>query len=132
MSLKTWKQEFYRVSAQSTAHQSWKRCLRHSILKWTGLLKTNLKRHGLTVEGIKIKDSSENALEIDSASCSLCLKARQESIFMCTVCPLAEYLGGRCDAVDTSPYSIWEDTGDARPMLATLKRTLAKLKKVKS
>lgn len=45
MSIKTWKEEFYPVKPRKS--MTTKEAIEHSLRKWEGLRKSNLKKHGL-------------------------------------------------------------------------------------
>ena len=48
MSLKTWKKEFYPISA-SRVRKDAIAAIEHSLRKWRGLTKDQMKRHGVGV-----------------------------------------------------------------------------------
>lgn len=84
MSLKTWKEEFYPVSANKVSKQD---ALEHSIKKWEGLRLENLKRHGLIQNRRAItEDRSFAYFNIDSDSCALCQHYAGKN--SCIGCPL--------------------------------------------
>jgi hypothetical protein len=135
MSVFTWKKEFYDVkpSADMTRKQS----IAHSLKKWKGLTKENLKKHGLTIKADTpaIYDTEGKAFDIDCDSCALCLKYGDSSgdfvlglIDSCDACPLFKVLhNNQCDDGDESPYIKWLDSGNALPMIKALTK-LTKLK----
>jgi len=45
MTIKTWKEEFYKV--KPSKRMSKVEAIQHSLLKWQGLTKSNLKKHGV-------------------------------------------------------------------------------------
>lgn len=127
MSLKTWKQEFYSISATQAAKFSDLRAVEHSLLKWTGLKKSNLKKHNMekSVGRLRIEDEQEE-LKIDSSSCALCQKYL-ERYDSCVGCPLYESRGGvRCDAEkgneETNPYEYWTYYGNPYRMINALRK----------
>jgi hypothetical protein len=80
MSIETWKKEFYPVTADKCPKNK-KAALRHAFKKWRGLLKKNLRRHGLIRQGSWIgskhdlaitKYISSGILVIDGDTCALC------------------------------------------------------------
>lgn len=129
MSVKTWKTEFYPVRAQDTTEEN---AIEHSIKKWTGLLKKNLKKHNVVKN---INENSRNMLEdkvqtevsfrfyVDASTCALC--RHWEKFEGCFECPLKLMLGHRCDVAGlrgrNSLYGMFLD-GNARPMLNALKK----------
>lgn len=130
MSIKTWKKEFYPVSAQSVSK---KNSIAHSLRKWQGLTKANIKKHDLIRDGACLESSDGfNYFSVDSDSCALCQKYidhnRADDI-SCFECPLYDLLGKSCDQGNKSPYVIWWDTGNALPMINALKKILKISKK---
>lgn len=120
MSLETWKAEFYPTPANEVpAHDA----LAHSIQKWTGLLKKNLKKHGVRI-GWKELVGPDSSLRIAAGTCALCI--HHYGFPECRNCPLFQSRGGvRCDKTHDDeffpPYKRFLD-GDARPMLNALKK----------
>lgn len=126
MSLKSWKKEFYPICADKIKSKT--EAIKHSILKWRGLQKSNLNKHKLRLNYNLIIDNNSNSLLINDTSCSLCnlyLK-RLES---CKNCPLYIYLGHRCDNSNNSPYYVFCQYNDPEPMIKALKETLKKAEK---
>ena len=82
MSLQSWKKEFY----SPISKVSKKDALQHSLIKWVGLRKENLAKHGVeydsTIGAITFKGSK---LAIDGWSCALCRKYKS-----CDDCPLGD------------------------------------------
>lgn len=123
MTLSSWKKEFYRVEADAVPEE---KALAHSIRKWTGLLKTNLKKHKLARQGYRLTDCNGKTFDVDSETCSLC-EHYYDTMDDCAACPLAVVRGDipctrrRFDE-DESPYDAFCYTSDARPMLRWLKR----------
>ena len=117
MSMKTWKAEFYPIPASRCAK---KRSLQHSLLKWTGLLKKHLKKHGLEqVDRYWITDSNGSEFYLDDKTCALCIWHIQD----CTGCPLVLWGGGDCFD-DGNPYMVFGMDSDARPMIRALKKAI--------
>ena len=120
MSMKSWKKEFYPVPAKEVPEEE---ALDHSIQKWKGLQKDNLARHELIHDDDRlISDSDEsNSLKIDSESCALCIH-HAIGKGTCERCPLFLALGMSCDYGwhGESPYGIFVNGGNAKPMLAAL------------
>ena len=61
MSVETWKEEFYPVDATDDEVQEGSIfiLLDHSILKWTGALPENLKKHDVELWGVCMRGSGE-------------------------------------------------------------------------
>ena len=115
MSLATWKKEFYPTSASRCSK---KNALVHTIRKWTGLLKKNLRKHKCKIYGICLCSSNDEVgLIIGNTSCALCEHYIENNNDICYKCPLQ-----RCAVEEIDPFTIWEDIGDARPMLAALRK----------
>lgn len=134
MSMDSWKKEFYPVEASLCSHEN---AVQHSLRKWGGLLKKNMKKHGLLVDDFStIADCDGNTFDIDDSSCALCLLYYRHNVVdseKCAACPLYEELGRSCDSsgdyTDTSksaPYAVFCRTGDARPMVYALRRIISK------
>ena len=128
MSIKTWKAEFYKVKPKATMTDLV--AIRHCLLKWTGLKKSNLAKHGLEAQYGDILD--DHAIkniwfEIDSNNCALCIKHMVPEN-SCDNCPLAIINNGlSCcsdgsEQNDVSPYGQWCDNNDPKPMIALLKK----------
>jgi hypothetical protein len=131
MSLKTWKAEYYTKSAAKVGSNTLK-AIQHSLKKWKGLSKEELKKYDLVRKGYAIENKlvpdGEIApyLCINAASCALC------HIFMdssggCDKCPLNFFLGHRCDqghAFTDNPFKAWVMKGDNTIMVKALKRIL--------
>lgn len=136
MTLKTWKKEFYPVTAKRAAKGSVVKAVEHSIRKWVGLRPSNLKRHGMVsywVSGdIAEEGHTLTFLYIDGQSCSLCQKFVAVNYGDCSGCPLYESRGQvRCDCTgDTegNPYGAWRTKGDPMPMIKALRKSLKWIK----
>lgn len=136
MSLKSWKREFYRVDADSV--EAKKNPIKHSIKKWEGLLKKNLKKHKLRFEfgaiwyGDDIDTTEVYEASIDT--CALC-QCYSVGVGTCIACPLYQVRGNvHCYSCnpreDNDPYGTFLDYGDARLMLMWLRRA-EKMEKAK-
>lgn len=134
MSAETWKQEFY--PCQPSPLMSKEEAIRHSLRKWEGLRTASLKKHGLSVP----------PLGINGATCSLCVKYREQdndldkieeddyADHVCHLCPLYETLGQQaCDHrpeedinedEPKAPFHAYHQDYDPEPMIAALKKTL--------
>lgn len=132
MSMKTWKKEYYPITAAQAARRGTLAACLHSLQKWEGLRGKNLKRHGLIREGQWIRSTEDHdVLEIDNHSCALCelvFKHAQEGTG-CSTCPL--YIvrqvpcGSRLTRERTSPYFLFTDYGYPRPMIRWLEKAVA-------
>lgn len=129
MSLKTWKKEFYPITAlQAKRTLDVVGLVEHAIQKWTGLKKSNLQKHdGYKADSMYWVNFGEGSyLDVTTETCSLCREFWQE---FCTGCPLYESRGqARCDQQldkeKDSPYGTWMDTGSPSSMLKALRKAL--------
>lgn len=142
MSIKTWKEEFYPVAPKK--RMSTLEAIEHSLRKWEGLRKSNLKKHDVFKiffgDNIVESDSSECFL-VNSSTCALCQKfykseiSRDEdgnfvSLSNCAKCPLAKVLENPCDhGEEKSPYGEFVNNGNPAPMISALKKALRMEKK---
>lgn len=125
MSIKTWKKEFYPITAKQAAKMSLVKAVEHSIQKWTGLQGGNLKKHGLHSDHHTkwILDDNDNFC-IDEITCALCMKFVAQS-GNCKGCPLFESLGHRCDdSSKNPPYQQWTYNNNPAPMIKALRKAL--------
>jgi len=83
MSLETWKKEFL-GSLKHVKKMSWIVAFKHSIRKWSGLTKKNLRKHSLTQAGHMLFDNDGSVFYVSSSTCALCIK----SCNSCYICPL--------------------------------------------
>jgi hypothetical protein len=95
----SWLKEFYPIPAADLKNASDTECLKHSILKFTGLLKKELIKHKVFLyEGTV--STHENPFpfrfKIDGKSCALCQKYYYTKP-SCKACPLYTLLGHACD-----------------------------------
>lgn len=127
MSFQSWCKEFYPVPAERVSKRQ---ALAHSIRKWTGLLRSNLRKHGIGPTGwwsaFDTIGADDGELLVNSDSCALCIHHHLNNNPPCRRCPLALVRDGvpcdtRRDDEDDPPYSRFLDTGDARPMLRWLR-----------
>ena len=125
MSIQTWLDEF--MPKKPTKRMTKRQAVEHSLRKWEGLTKKNLKKHGVSVGWKKIRDDEWNEFGINDESCALCIKYRKNE--NCGKCPLAQTLGGKsCDDFDM-PYAVWAlgDCVNPLPMIKALRKTLENL-----
>ena len=95
MSLETFKEEFYPVDASQGDIMSELEATEACLLKWTGLLPENLKKHGVVINGygdLTEDQCSNERFWMDGSSCHLCMlsesKLRSEYGSMCNHCPI--------------------------------------------
>lgn len=127
MSLRTWLNEFYPISAADVPIEM---ALAHSIRKWEGLQPHNMERHGVCLtdnhEVTNIQPVAEEEpayLSINSSSCALCCHHAGSA---CLGCPLVLVLNGhgRCDYGPGSPWGKFASRHDADTMLRTLRSAM--------
>lgn len=123
MSLQTWKDEFYPIEADKCRKKD---ALAHSLRKWTGLTKTNLKKHGCEVDCLGNVYCVDVELVIGDRSCALC-EHYSMGLNDCIDCPLYKTRGVDCDSStsdSTSPYGEWVGYQNVRPMLNLLRKAM--------
>ena len=121
MSIKTWKAEFYPVSASKCKKVD---ALDHAILKWSGTTKAAMKRHGLTIIDKYVVDEQGRGFPFTVPTCALCRHSSTAGLVCCD-CVIEQTTGMSC----FEAYLRWCQTGDPKPMLALLrkvKRALAR------
>jgi hypothetical protein len=129
MSLKTWKAEFYKTPANRVSK---KNALQHSLTKWTGLLKNNLKKHGVFIDfwGVVDKTNNNEFLGIDVSTCALCYHYQEINVDgnSCLLCPLYGIHEASCDANqsrnEASPYLVFCKTKNPKPMIALIQAAI--------
>lgn len=112
MSIKSWEEEFVKMKGTK------KTALERTVLKWTGMQKENLKKHGLDSIGYTIFDIRSGVSEIVGYGphCPLC-SYYYEGV-SCGRCPLA--IAGDCC---NNKVSTWKSF-DPERMLKVLKKLL--------
>jgi hypothetical protein len=108
MSLESWKEEFYPVSATYSMQSEDDLVLvDHCLRKWNGALPKNRKAHGVEFAfGFIIDKEAKDSLCFNGDSCALC----QKYVFSSCLdeddhhCPIVRYTGRRCDY--GSPYDL--------------------------
>jgi len=139
MSLQTWKQEFYPITAKCVAeneNSTIEEVIQHSLRKWIGLRPKNLKKHGLekltlnTIGPASILEKGNldydetEVFGIGSQNCSLCILYHSN----CEYCELAKARNGEscCTrwASSKSSYLIFMETADPEPMIKDLQKAL--------
>lgn len=128
MGVMTWKKEFY------SAIKGVKKgipAIEHSIKKWKGLSKENLAKHGLTLSPMhyficKLDEANswdaDEKLSVGCDNCALCRTSKYAdgSFMKCAVCPIQIHNGISCH----SAFTKWMTTGNVKPMLKLLEKTL--------
>jgi hypothetical protein len=126
MSKKSWMAEFYPVDA--SVPKTPKAALLHSIQKWEGLRKVNLKKHNIYAWGKSLVSGNNRFMYIDSSTCALCV------VCQCNKCPL--YMARdecRCDDPNSeydknnAPFQCFSVSGNPEPMIAFLEKALGEL-----
>lgn len=126
MSLKSWERQYYKKPACECTKEE---AVQHSILKWTGLIGSNLKRHGLKrltwyrygACGATIEDKLRNRFIAGISTCALCFHYHP----YCLDCPLSRVRGGwqcctKLPKETRSPYDRFIKNGAVKPMLQYL------------
>lgn len=129
MSIYTWKDEFLPVSAVD-ATESDMVAAKHALLKWSGALPTNLKKHGVKYNSHTIYDDNEQ-LTFSAGNCALCKMypgtrdiGLDEAVCVDEVgdqCPFCIVTNAIC------PYN--ESIDDASVMVKTLEQVITYLEK---
>ncbi len=130
MSMKSWKVEFYPISASKCKKDDIS-LLKHALKKWRGLTKKNLFKHGLKTEPddhIRVLDTTnpKNVFYVGDSDCSLCRKylTGQGS---CTHCPIATKAAlDRGNIGCKTPYRNFYNNGRATPMIKRLEAAIKK------
>lgn len=104
MSEASWKNEFYPIDADLVDEED---AIKHSLVKWRGLRKENLLKHGL--EWVPI--------EVSGATCALC---KAYWLAGCKKCPLYQFLGSRCDDGSKAPFVMYSERYTPEPMIEAL------------
>lgn len=120
MSKETWKEAFYPITAHEVAKKNFEEIIKHSLKKWVGLRKDNLKCHGLT----------EPPFFVEGDNCSLCSAYRSSQLSgdECDDCPLFKlrdvpcYQPGKTNT--PAPWSAWSRCNNPEPMIILLGEAL--------
>lgn len=124
MSLESWKQLYYPITAEEAAKLSPHGIIEHSLIKWRGLRSEVLNEHQLWFSYCYITDGT-NSFAITGQSCSLCAKHydySKDEPDSCSSCPLAQLGTDRFDCF--TEYRHWRDTRDPEPMIALLEKAI--------
>lgn len=125
MSLESWQQLYYPITAKEAAELPSREVILHSLTKWRGLRPAALTEHGLIAEKHWIGCNTVR-FSITGESCSLCAKHYDYDLHepaCCASCPLAQLEPSRTNCFEE--YIHWRDTHDPEPMIALLERALA-------
>jgi len=135
MSLETWKEEYYPVDAVRCKKKD---ALEHSLQKWIGLRKTNLKKHKMHESNGDIR--SENPIDneyfvVSGSTCALChvYLNNLDSISPCKKCPLSIARNDiACDRVSRnrkSTYHRFVNDANPEPMIRLIRKAIKNQKK---
>lgn len=133
MSLKTWMKEFYKTEAPLVSKRQ---ALAHSLLKWIGLRKENLAKHGI------LKPKNQHYLDdpdcngtyyLTTSTCALCVHYYNKK---CVDCPLALARDGvpcydHPKHLGKSPYVQYVNGNNPEPMIALIQLAIDKAKSKK-
>ena len=134
MSIQSWKKEFYPVDA-SKCRKSILKALKHTLLKYTGTLKKNLKKHDIekgkgSGRLFDCRGMSYGKLGFGEDTCALC---NNPSDFPdCEKCVLYESGNGCLSENDgdwKSPYHVFTIDNDPMPMIRIVKKLIVKEEK---
>lgn len=131
MSLATWRKEFYPVPAHKISKTN---AVAHSLKKWRGLRKSNLRKHSVrAVYGPDVFDpKTGKSFSFDTSTCALCHTYMTRKIAKkhpCSGCPIYKVTGRPCDAGQSSPYAVARITHDPTDMIKVLRLAQAYEKK---
>lgn len=142
MSVVTWKAEFYPVEAEDAARGAEpQQAMEHSLLKWIGLTKSNLEKHGLFKKNNwTVLWDGDGQFVVSTDTCALCLRyhfSLAKSLNNtprnpCADCPLVKVRGIPCDKSEDcmvrSPFTAWATYGNPMFMLSLLVEAAVMLK----
>lgn len=119
MTIKSWRREFQPTEADSKT--ALKSPAEHSLRRWEGFTKANLKKHGVVY-----------TLPLSETGCSLCFAYQNDLLDdpeNCLLCPLSIVRGNvPCSSARheerVNPYSLFIKTGNPRPMLKWLRKAV--------
>lgn len=113
MSLQSWLNEYYSLEPFSErATCSDETAIQHSLKKWKGTLKPNLKKHSVQYRNYAIFDEAGNVFNFYSNTCSLCYRydrntTNRDDCFsesLKQVCPIVRFRGYACDELPDRNY----------------------------
>lgn len=113
MSIDSWIEEFYPISAEDIAKRSDDPLVltKHALQKWKGFLPENLEKH-------KIGPDDELEIEGDVSSCALCQKYMEDDEYNCKRCPLFQLRHTKCYHSTPGSPAVYSSHSDdnGRPM----------------
>jgi len=123
MSIKSWKEEFYPVTAKEVnTYGTDKELIEHSLKKWNGLRKENLEKHQIAKGHYSLSDIEKEYFSADGGSCALCQRYDDN----CEGCPLEKVRGSVACSDETknediantrSPWHEWTHNDNPEPMI---------------
>lgn len=131
MSIETWKEEFYPVTAAKAAVKATDgELIEHCLIKWRGATDENLAKHELRrdcedggTEYIDlVDDCGDFVFAFGTSTCALCKRYFAKG---CLGCPLVDYLGQRCYMAEHG-YGVFADGGPPDLMIQELEGALLK------
>lgn len=122
MSMRSWKKEYYPTPSKKVKGE--REAIEHSLQKWEGLTPENLEKHGVCLESNNVLRYNNTLFNIDADSCALCNLYLDEWIDSCTTCPLFLKGDGCLESNRTNSYTVFYDTGNAQPMIDSLRSLL--------
>lgn len=128
MSIESWKAEFYPVPAIDIVNESPLVQAEHAYLKWTGALKENLDKHGLTkpLRSVSIIDTVGDVFKFSTEECVWCHNYYAVELGSCQHCPLYSY--GVCGD-PSGPFMYWYSSNDPRKMINAIQEILNGLRR---
>ncbi len=123
MSLESWKQLYYPVTAKEAATFHPIDVILHSLTKWRGLRPAVLAEYDIEISPLRLLD---NTFQITGLTCSLCAKyydySVDDEVIACSSCPLAQLGVSKTDCY--VEYRHWRHSLDPEPMIALLEKAL--------
>lgn len=123
----SWRKIYYPIEASEAAKGSMLDAVKHSLKKWTGLTKANLKKYGLrNAYGLIGTKYQPYEFWADDDTCSLCNKYLHKD-GNCRKCPLYIVRDGvqcdsQMDAEKESPYGLFIAKGKPTQMIKWLRK----------
>ena len=130
MGIESWKREFYKSIDRAIKDDI--SAVKHSLVKWNGLLPENLKAHNLESihDDCIVVGRNGAKFEINGDTCALCVA---HNFSDCDACPLFKTLGNRkCytnRGFTSVPFDVYQSEGNPVPMIKALEKTLKRLEK---
>lgn len=118
MSEQSWIDEHYPIPASEVPIED---ALQHSLRKWVGARKENLKKHGV----------EKPPFRYSSRTCALCCHCCVAGPYVegggCAPCPLFKVRGAPCDqriSKGVNPYRLYTMRGDPEPMIELIEAAI--------